>query len=125
MSARLETVLPYAIQHKREDGLPGGKCPDPYWGGLTIICGNEAKCRPSLVVWCRLRAALSLWNDHKNADLAANLDSSAEDWTESLRPANRRPTFMQKQNGHGQVSARRIQRDRDRLIISGSARIVL
>jgi len=45
-SARLETVLLYAI-HYREDGLPGGKLPDPYWGGLAMIGRNEAKCRPS------------------------------------------------------------------------------
>ena len=26
---------------------PGRKLPDPCWGGLAIIGGNEAKCRPS------------------------------------------------------------------------------
>ena len=25
---------------------PGRKLPDPCWGGLAIIGGNEAKCRP-------------------------------------------------------------------------------
>jgi hypothetical protein len=30
---------------------PGRKLPDPCWGGLAIIGGNAAKCRPGRFKW--------------------------------------------------------------------------